>query len=79
MGTYIEEKNILPKTKVGRFCAIGPDVRLILGRHPAHGFVSIHPAFYSTRKQAGFTFVDENKLKSFQRANILLKLEMMFG
>ena len=74
MGTYIGKRTFLPKTKVGRFCAIGPDVRLILGRHPAHGFVSIHPAFYSTRKQAGFTFVDENKFEEFSKGEYSIKI-----
>lgn len=29
--------------------------------HPVHGFVSTSPCFYSTKKQSGFTFVDEHK------------------
>jgi acetyltransferase-like isoleucine patch superfamily enzyme len=32
----------------------------VIGAHPTSGFVSIHPAFYSTRRQAGFTFVSRN-------------------
>lgn len=65
VGTYIGKRAFLPKTKIGRFCTIAPDVKLVSGKHPAHDFVSIHPAFYSTRKQAGFTFVDKMKFLEF--------------
>lgn len=60
-GSYIGVESFLPRTLVGRYSAIGPRVRLVRGAHPSKNFVSIHPAFYSTRKQAGFTYVTENK------------------
>jgi len=34
-------------------------VRTVHGRHPVSRYVSTHPAFFSTAKQAGFTFVDQ--------------------
>jgi acetyltransferase-like isoleucine patch superfamily enzyme len=42
---------------IGRYCSIAADVVTIHGRHPTSGFVSTHPAFYSMREQAGFTYV----------------------
>jgi len=74
VGTYIGVNSFLPRSQIGRFCAIGPDVKLVRGRHPAHGFVSIHPAFYSTRKQAGFTFVDENRFEEFSKGEYSIKI-----
>lgn len=65
-GTYVGINSFLPKSKIGKFSAIGPNVKLVRGNHPAHKFISIHPAFYSTRKQAGFTFVNENKFEEFK-------------
>lgn len=59
-GTYVARHSTLINTEVGRFCAIGPNVHIINGRHPSKGFVSIHPAFYSTAKQAGFTYAEES-------------------
>ena len=59
LGTYIAANSILRRTKIGRFCAIGDNVRTGLGIHPTKGFVSIHPAFFSLAKQAGFSFADE--------------------
>lgn len=32
-------------------------------------YVSTHPSFYSTRKQAGFTYVEENRFNEFKRVN----------
>jgi len=58
-GTFIAQNSAVSKTKIGRFCSIGQDVRTCIGRHPSHVFVSSHPSFFSTQKQAGFTFVGE--------------------
>ena len=60
LGSYIARNSSLVNTEIGRFCAIGPNVHIINGRHPSRDFVSIHPAFYSTVKQAGFTYVNQN-------------------
>lgn len=68
-GSYISESSCLVHTSVGRFCAIGPHVHIINGRHPTKGMASIHPAFYSTAKQAGFTYVNENKFEEFAYAD----------
>jgi acetyltransferase-like isoleucine patch superfamily enzyme len=59
VGTYIAFNSFMPKTKIGRFCAIGENVRTHLGLHPAKDWVSIHPAFFSEQAQAGFTFTNE--------------------
>lgn len=59
-GTYISENSSMRNTKIGRFCAIADNVRTGMGSHPTKKFVSIHPAFFSTIGQAGFTFVDKN-------------------
>jgi len=58
-GSYIANNSIIRNTKIGRFCAIGDYVRTGLGKHPTKDFVSIHPAFFSLQKPAGFTFVKE--------------------
>ena len=72
MGSYIANNSIIRMTKIGKFCAIGDYVRTSLGRHPTKDFVSIHPAFFSLKKQASFTFVteqlfDEHKYIDFEK------------
>lgn len=59
-GSYIG-KNCWIEGKIGRFCSISNEVEIILGDHPTRLYVSTHPAFYSVEKQAGFTYVSENK------------------
>lgn len=59
IGSYIAQGSTIKNAKVGRFCAIGENVRTCLGLHPSQNFVSIHPAFFSLMKQSGFTFVNK--------------------
>ncbi len=56
-GTYVGRGSTIISTHIGRFTSIGPNVRVTSGNHPTEKIVSMHPAFYSLRKQAGFTFV----------------------
>lgn len=62
-GTYIGSYSKVGNTKIGRYCTIADNVRISLGRHPSDTFVSIHPAFFSTHKQGGFTFVNTQKFE----------------
>lgn len=62
-GTYIGENGVINSAYIGRFCSIGSDVRIVTGNHPVHTWVSMHPAFFSVKKQAGFTFVKDEKWK----------------
>jgi hypothetical protein len=40
-----------------------------VGDHPSRDFVSTHPAFFSNRGQAGFTFVDSSRYPEFRYAD----------
>lgn len=56
--SYIAEGTSVGFTEIGAFCSIGPNVSLGgLGWHPTDR-LSTHPAFYSSRLQAGTTFVE---------------------
>ena len=46
---------------IGRFCSIASRVVTVRGSHPTRDWVSTHPAFFSTAKQCGMTFVTEDK------------------
>lgn len=59
-GSYVSENVRLTDTKVGRYCSIGPKVYTALGMHPSHGYLSTHPAFYSTSAAEGFTYADKD-------------------
>lgn len=62
-ATYVASNSIISMAHIGRFCCIGPNVSIIAGQHPINEFVSMHPAFYSLMKQAGFTYVNEQLFK----------------
>lgn len=67
LGTYMGNDCILNNTYIGRYCALGAGIRVSLGDHPIHKIVSIHPAFFSTKKQAGFTFCKHDVWKSVRQ------------
>lgn len=46
---------------IGRYCSIASRVVTVRGSHPTKDWVSTHPAFFSTQKQCGMTFVMEDK------------------
>lgn len=52
---------------IGRFCCIAPCVSYNVGIHPiTPPYVAVSPMFYSTRKQNGHTFANDNKFKEFR-------------
>lgn len=63
--TYIAQRTIIKNAQIGKFCSIGPDSRIGLGIHPSRKYVSTHPIFYSTNKQAGISFVNSNNFDEF--------------
>ena len=68
--TYISFHTAIAKTKIGKFCSIGPDCKIGLGRHPSEKFVSTHPVFFSPNKRAQITFSDKDYFKEFDEINI---------
>ncbi len=57
---YVSQRTRINNTKIGKFCSIGPEVEIGLGKHPVN-YVSTFPAFFSIKKQCQFTFCNENK------------------
>ena len=68
--TYVAAGCHINYTKIGKFCSIGENVLCGLGRHPSDTFVSTHPAFYSTFKQCGVSFVQESKFDEYAPVTI---------
>ena len=68
--SYVSRGARVFNAAIGRFCCIGPEALIGLGRHPTRQFVSSHPAFYSTRAQAQLTFVTQQKFEEFARVTI---------
>ena len=68
--TYIAGNTAISKTKLGKFCSIGPNCKIGLGKHPSHTFVSTHPIFFSDLKQAQITFADKKYFAEFENITI---------
>jgi acetyltransferase-like isoleucine patch superfamily enzyme len=62
-GSYVGPWSRLNRCLIGRYCSIGPDVHIISGRHPISERPSSHPCFFSTKMQAGFTYVEEDSFE----------------
>ena len=67
-GSYIGDHSHL-NAKIGRYCSISSNVCTVSGAHPTKQFVSTHPAFFSTRKQAGFSYVENDCFEELKYAD----------
>ena len=45
--SYISKNSSIVNATIGKFCSIGRDILIGIGNHPAKGFISTYPAFYS--------------------------------
>lgn len=68
--SYVAEGSRIGFADIGAFSSIGPNVLLGgLGRHPVDK-LSTHPAFYSTRLQAGASFVQADLEEELPRVDV---------
>ena len=79
LGSYVGSLSELRDTSIGKFCSIGSNVLTGMGRHPSKQFVSTHPAFFSTQKQAGFSFVDKTVFEEYVYADVKNKHVVVIG
>lgn len=56
---YVGNYTRISNTTIGKFCSIGPDVKIGLGKHPSH-LISTFPSFFAIRKQCQITFADKD-------------------
>lgn len=68
--SYIAKSSEISYTDIGKFCSIGAEVWIGVGKHPPN-FISTNPVFYSTlNKQLGFSFSDKQLYEEFSRCTI---------
>lgn len=65
-GSYIGYNTKVENSIIGKYTSIGPDVHVIRGQHPAHGFVSTHPAFYSIQNAVSLSYVNRPLFKEYR-------------
>lgn len=79
LATYVGPGSRLGSCRIGGWCSIASNVRIVVGRHPTKRYVSTHPAFFSTQAQAGFSFVDQNRFEEFVYADQTEKRHVVIG
>lgn len=60
-GSFVGFGNEFTKCKIGKFCSIGSNIRVVAATHPVKGFISTHPAFFSD--SYWFSYVKQSKFK----------------
>ena len=70
--------------KIGRYCSISSNVHSVMGTHPTSQYVSTHPAFFSMKKQCGFTYVDkqefiESRYADDERHEVIIGNDVWIG
>lgn len=78
-ASYLGENTYLNNVNIGKYTCIGPRVNILIGQHPTDSFVSVHPAFFSIRKQIGFTYVDKNLFNEFKYVDDTNKISIEIG
>ena len=58
--SYVSSNSTILETKIGKFCSIGPNVRIAPGKHPTHTIVSTHPALFSNPDYCERNFQDKD-------------------
>lgn len=78
-GSYIGSHSHL-NAQIGKYCCIGSGVHTLSGKHPiANEFVSLHPAFYSVRKQEVETYVTKQLFNEDTYADEEGKVPVIIG
>ena len=78
-ASYIGERGYFVCTDIGKYTCIGHDVKIIVGSHPIREFVSMHPAFFSVRNQAGVSYVEHNKFQELKFVDAAEKVIVKIG
>lgn len=62
-GSYVASGSFLRGAKVGRYCCIGKQVRVIDVTHPSRQYVSVHPLFFTEKTVVGESYVGRQKFE----------------
>lgn len=66
--SYLNSNVKIRDSIIGKFCSIGPGVKIVLGNHPTD-MVSTHPSFYSNNKPF-LTFSDKMYFEEYKSVTI---------
>lgn len=75
--TYVTSRTNIARTTLGKYCSVGPDCKIGLGKHPSKEFVSTHPIFFSISRLAQISFADRSYFEEFD--NIAIGNDVWIG
>lgn len=64
-GSYVANDSFIRNTRIGKYCSIGKNVRIIDVTHPSSKFVSTSPSFFSLKPMNGLRLVKKQKFNEF--------------
>lgn len=64
--SYVGSRCVLSRIKVGRFCSISSNVKVVQGFHPTEKWVSTSPVFYSSLHKRLGSFVGESLFDEYR-------------
>ncbi|MBE9663745.1 CatB-related O-acetyltransferase [Mucilaginibacter myungsuensis] len=67
--TYVADHCSLDHLNIGKFCSIGPAVRVAPGKHPLN-FVSTHPSTFNAQSNLMGNFISDNHFKAYDTVSI---------
>lgn len=68
-GSYVGNESSLPACKIGKYCSISWNVKLVAGMHPTKNWVSTYPGFFSKATAACCHYVTEQKFEELKYAD----------
>lgn len=67
--SYVGGGSTVKKSRIGKFCSVGPNVRIGLGIHPTHR-VSTYPGFYSPSASGATKFCTDQTVVEYRPVSI---------
>ena len=68
--TYCNDYCMIGDSVIGKFCSIGPGVKIALGKHPTTTHISTHPSTFNNQPNFVKNFVSQNTFKSNETVTI---------
>ena len=68
--TYCGDYCTLNNADIGKFCSIGPNVKIAPGKHPTSLFISTHPVTFNNQPNFVKSFVGHDTFKNYEKVHI---------
>lgn len=77
--SYITGGSVITNVVIGKFCSIGPGVKIGLAPHPSRVFVSTYPGFYSENNTGCLVSFRENKIFDDEIPKTIIENDVWIG